>query len=149
MFDFNGHLINGKKKIYLWHPLQSTSFSNDYSSEFSGQNPDKDYIRLHVDFSRNEKIIIYPQKEEIKNFIKKTSDISQDDCFDVIYALENDNSLLENILNKDALAELSEQEKNVLWRRREDCLNYPHSLPKLLQAVKWSNKNEVIEVGKN
>jgi phosphatidylinositol-4,5-bisphosphate 3-kinase len=64
----------------------------------------------------------------------------------VSYALENDNNLLSKILNKDALAELSEQEKNVLWRRREDCLNYPHSLPKLLQAVKWTNQNELLEV---
>ena len=60
--------------------------------------------------------------------------------------MENDNSLLEAILNKDALAELSEQEKNVLWRRREDCLNYPHSLPKLLQSVKWSNQTDLVKV---
>lgn len=64
------------------------------------------------------------------------------------YALENDNTLLGSIFNKDSLAELTEQDKSVLWRRREDCLAYPHSLPKLLQAVKWSNKEEVIEVFK-
>ena len=51
-----------------------------------------------------------------------------------------------SILNKDALAELSEQDKTVLWRRREDCLQFPHALPKLLQAVKWSFKEDVIEV---
>jgi len=146
LFDFNGYLINGKKKFFLWHPLQNSSFSYECSSEVSGQNPEKDYIRLHVDFLRNDKNIIYPEKKEIKSFIKKSSNISQDDCFDCLYALENDNCLLENILSKDALAELSEQEKNVLWRRREDCLNYPHSLPKLLQTVKWSNFNDVIEV---
>jgi phosphatidylinositol-4,5-bisphosphate 3-kinase len=44
------------------------------------------------------------------------------------------------------LAELTEQDKSVLWRRREDCLDYPNSLPKLLQAVKWSNKEDVIEI---
>ncbi len=63
--------------------------------------------------------------------------------------MENDNSLLESILNKDSLAELSEQEKNVLWRRRDDCLNYPHSLPKLLQSVKWFNQVDLIQVLKN
>jgi phosphatidylinositol-4,5-bisphosphate 3-kinase catalytic subunit alpha/beta/delta len=146
LFDFKGRLLNGNKKIYLWHPLQSSSLSYESLSEVSGQNPDKDYIRVHLDFLRSDRNIIYPQIEEIKNFIKKTSDISQDDCFDCIYALENDNSLLENILNKDALAELSEQEKNVLWRRREDCLNYPSALPKLYQAVKWTNPKDVAEV---
>lgn len=49
-------------------------------------------------------------------------------------------------MNKDSLAELTEQEKNVLWKRRDDCLNYPHSLPKLLQSVNWSNKTDVIEI---
>ena len=146
LFDFNGYMINGKRKLYLWHPLQSTSFSHECLSDVSGQNPNKDYIRFNVDFFRNDRNVMYPNKEEIKSLINKTSDISQDDCFDVAYALENDNSLLENILSKDALAELTEQEKNVLWRRREDCLNYPHALPKLLQTVKWSNQNEVIEV---
>ncbi|RNA11603.1 phosphatidylinositol 4-5-bisphosphate 3-kinase catalytic subunit alpha isoform, partial [Brachionus plicatilis] len=59
---------------------------------------------------------------------------------------ENDNNLLDTILNKDSLAELTEQEKNVLWKRRDDCLNYPHSLPKLLQAVNWSNKADILEM---
>jgi phosphatidylinositol-4,5-bisphosphate 3-kinase len=60
--------------------------------------------------------------------------------------MENDNALLESILNKDSLAELTEQEKNVLWRRREDCVNYPHSLPKLLQSVKWFHQSDLIQV---
>ena len=145
LFDFNGLLINGIRKLYLWQSTQS-SFSHECLLDVSGQNPNMDYIRLHVDFLNSEKQIVYPTKEEIQSLINKTNDISQDDCFDVAYALENDNSLLENILSKDALAELTEQEKNVLWRRREDCLNYPHSLPKLLQTVKWTNQNEVTEV---
>ena len=62
------------------------------------------------------------------------------------FVVENDNTLFESILNKDVLAELTEQDKNLLWRRREDCLNYPHSLPKLLLAVKWSKKEDLIEV---
>ena len=148
LFDFNGLLINGRRKLYLWQSTQS-SFSHECLLDVSGQNPNMDYIRLHVDFLNSDKQIVYPTKEEIQSLIKKTNDISQDDCFDVAYALENDNSLLENILSKDALAELTEQEKNVLWRRREDCLNYPHSLPKLLQTVKWTNQNEVTEVSFN
>ena len=60
--------------------------------------------------------------------------------------IENDNKLLENIARRDQLAELTEQDKKVLWRRRHDCLTYyPESLSKLMQAVKWNNKNDVIE----
>lgn len=53
---------------------------------------------------------------------------------------------MDSILSKDSLAELTEQEKNVLWKRKDDCLNYPHSLPKLLQSVNWSNKTDLIEI---
>lgn len=67
-------------------------------------------------------------------------------CFDIDYMIENDNKLLENIARRDQLAELTEQDKKVLWRRRHDCLTYyPESLSKLMQAVKWNNKNDVIE----
>lgn len=59
----------------------------------------------------------------------------------------NDNTLLEKIVRKDQLAELNEQDKKLLWWRRHDCLNnYPlTSLSKLMQAVKWNNKDHVIE----
>ncbi len=67
-------------------------------------------------------------------------------CLDIRYALENDNDLLKSILSKDPLAELTEQDKRVLWLRRKDCLNDAHSLPKLLQTVKWGSKEDVIEV---
>jgi len=68
-------------------------------------------------------------------------------CFDLPYALENDNSLLEAIISKDPLAELSEQDKTILWKRRQDCLStYPFALPKLLEAVEWHNQSNVIEI---
>lgn len=60
---------------------------------------------------------------------------------------ENEDSiLLESIIKKDSLAELTEQEKHILWRRRYDCISYPNSLPKLLQSVKWSNQSDLVEV---
>jgi hypothetical protein len=141
--------MSGKRKLYLW-PSTQGSFVSQCLSDVSGQNADKDFIRLNVDVLRNKattnRCFIYPTREQIVAFISSSPLNSQDECLDVSYALENDNSLLESVLNKDALAELTEQEKNVLWRRREDCLNYPHSLPKLLQSVKWSNQSDIIEV---
>lgn len=109
------------------------------SDGVSGQNPDMDYIRLNVEFMKKVTVttavvnrIVYPTRDQIVLFVKRSNpNTTQDECIDVNYALENDNALLESILCKDALAELTEQEKNVLWRRREDCINYPHSLPKV------------------
>lgn len=59
---------------------------------------------------------------------------------------ENDNKLLEKIIKKDQLAELTEQDKKLLWRRRHDLLTYfPESLGKLMQSVRWNNRRDVME----
>lgn len=162
LFDHKGYLAHGKKKLFLWQATQN-SFLSQCLSDVTGQNPDMDYMRLNVEFMRSTGtlttaksapvLFIYPTREQIMTFVKRFSsnNNSQDECIDVSYALENDNGLLESILAKDALAELSEQEKNVLWRRREDCLNYPHSLPKVSFFIKsflfipnFSQKDEFI-----
>lgn len=175
LFDHKGYLAHGKKKLFLWQATQN-SFLNQCLSDVTGQNPDMDFIRLNVDFMRpkvvNEKttsntkvpisnsqtpqppplssptLFIYPSRDQIMSFVKRFSsnNNSQDECIDVSYALENDNSLLESILAKDALAELTEQEKNVLWRRREDCLNYPHSLPKVVFVCSLLSLNQILKL---
>lgn len=147
LFDYKGLLINGKKSYFLWQTTQN-SFLNLCTANVTGSNPSEDCSLLNLEFLNSNKLtqVVFPNKEQIKSFIYRTADNSYDDCFDVSYALENDNNLLASILAKDALAELTEQDKTVLWRRREDCLNAPHSLPKLLQAVKWSNQSDVIEM---
>ena len=49
---------------------------------------------------------------------------------------ESESILLKDILNRDPLAEISEQEKDTLWRLRGHCLATPNILPRLLDAVK-------------
>ena len=50
------------------------------------------------------------------------------------------------ILSRDVLAEVSEQEKELMWRLRRTCLELPDSLPKLLTAVKWNSREDVAQV---
>lgn len=149
LFDYRGCLINGKKSMSMWPVLQNSLIGTSVS-DVAGQNPKKDFVRFDFEFSNGGEStmrpIVYPNRSQINTFIRQTSDTSQDDCLDVQYALENDNELLNSILSKDALAELTEQDKSVLWRRRGDCLTRPNSLPKLLQAVKWNCKDDVIEI---
>lgn len=54
---------------------------------------------------------------------------------------------LREIQAKDPLSELSEQEKDLLWQMRMFCCKkLPDALPKLLDAVKWNNRDEVSQV---
>lgn len=48
---------------------------------------------------------------------------------------------LEDLINKDPLCEISEQDKTLVWKHREYCLaEFPQSLPRLVAAVKWSSR---------
>lgn len=53
---------------------------------------------------------------------------------------------LKEIIERDPLSDISEQEKELLWRLRKKCLTIPDSLPKLLEAVKWNSRDEVSQV---
>lgn len=54
--------------------------------------------------------------------------------------------MLKEIIERDPLSEISEQEKELLWKLRKKCLIIPDSLPKLLEAVKWNSRDEVSQV---
>uniref|UniRef100_A0A8C3A3I9 Phosphatidylinositol 3-kinase catalytic subunit type 3 n=1 Tax=Cyclopterus lumpus TaxID=8103 RepID=A0A8C3A3I9_CYCLU len=53
---------------------------------------------------------------------------------------------LHSLSSRDPLYELSEQEKDFLWRHRHYCVNMPESLPKLLMSVKWNSRDEVSQM---
>ncbi len=58
----------------------------------------------------------------------------------------NQQDTIQKIVNRDQLAELTEQDKKFLWNNRQACLQVPNSLNKLLQSFKWSNQYNIIEV---
>lgn len=48
---------------------------------------------------------------------------------------------LEDLINKDPLCEISEQDKTLVWKYREYCLTeFPQSLPRIVAAVKWNSR---------
>ena len=53
---------------------------------------------------------------------------------------------LKEISSKDPLAEISEQEKVLMWKYRRLCIMVPDILPKLLLAVKWNSREDVLQV---
>ncbi|MGH0173011.1 UNVERIFIED_CONTAM: hypothetical protein FKN15_008488 [Acipenser sinensis] len=55
---------------------------------------------------------------------------------------------LKEIMERDPLSQLCENEKDLIWTLRYDCReNFPQSLPKLLLSVKW-NKHEDMAQGR-
>ena len=61
-------------------------------------------------------------------------------------ATREDLALLKDIKLRDPLSEISEQEKELMWRLRHECLQIPDILPRLLDAVKWNIREEVSQL---
>uniref|UniRef100_A0A8C4HS74 phosphatidylinositol-4,5-bisphosphate 3-kinase n=1 Tax=Dicentrarchus labrax TaxID=13489 RepID=A0A8C4HS74_DICLA len=54
---------------------------------------------------------------------------------------------LKEIMERDALSQLCENEKDLIWTLRHDCReNFPQSLPKLLLSVKWSKHEDMAQL---
>lgn len=53
-------------------------------------------------------------------------------------------------MERDALSQLCENEKDLMWTLRCDCReNFPQSLPKLLLSVKWSKHEDMAQVSQH
>lgn len=53
-------------------------------------------------------------------------------------------------MERDALSQLCENEKDLIWTLRCDCKdNFPQSLPKLLLSVKWSKHEDMAQVSQH
>lgn len=54
---------------------------------------------------------------------------------------------LKEIMERDPLSQLCENEMDLIWTLRYDCReNFPQSLPKLLLSVKWNKLEDVAQV---
>uniref|UniRef100_H2Y5F5 phosphatidylinositol-4,5-bisphosphate 3-kinase n=1 Tax=Ciona savignyi TaxID=51511 RepID=H2Y5F5_CIOSA len=121
LYNYTGKLIQGKHTVRLWHPpCHMDGMLNPIG--VTGSNP---------------------QKEETPYNFGDYAELS------IPSLVETNNEDLRSIMSiasRDPLCHLNEHEKLLLWRCREQCRNIPQSLPKLLQSVKWQERECVQEI---
>ncbi|XP_054624028.1 phosphatidylinositol 4,5-bisphosphate 3-kinase catalytic subunit alpha isoform isoform X2 [Dunckerocampus dactyliophorus] len=71
----------------------------------------------------------------------KSNRVARDNPF-----TDSDSEQLRLVCNRDPLSEITEQEKDFLWRHRHYCVSMPDILPKILLAVKWNSRDEVAQM---
>ncbi|RWS28858.1 Phosphatidylinositol-4:5-bisphosphate 3-kinase catalytic subunit alpha-like isoform [Leptotrombidium deliense] len=158
LFDYKHNLLSDRVSIYLWPvPKGHDELLNPLGMIVSNDN--KDSPCLEVEFDKFACPVVFPPKEQIDEYAKfvlkqeesgrssgnkdfqksrqKTSVVSQSDI-----------ELLNEIIKRDPLSEMSLQEKDLLWRLRDHCLKIADSLPKLLDAIKWNSRDEVCQLYK-
>ncbi|KAJ1080049.1 hypothetical protein NDU88_000271 [Pleurodeles waltl] len=154
LLDYKDTLVVGKVALNLWpvpHGLEDLL----NSIGVSGSNPNKETPCLELEFSWLGHAVKFPDNPQIEEH----ANWSMSRELGINYSLlgvsnrlvrdslmENEIEQLRNICNRDPLWEITEQEKDFLWRHRQYCVNIPETLPKLLLSVKWNSRDEVSQM---
>ncbi|XP_033641996.1 phosphatidylinositol 4,5-bisphosphate 3-kinase catalytic subunit alpha isoform-like [Asterias rubens] len=144
LFDYTNRLQAGNLRLYLWPlPQGHDELLNPFGQ--TGSNPNKDAPCLELEFDRFKYSLVFPQFQEISEYAMYVA--PQYDTTSVFDSFEDPSEeeakQLDEIIRRDTLHEMSEQDKELVWKYRRYCRERPNSLPKLLNAVKWNSRDDV------
>uniref|UniRef100_W5KR52 Phosphatidylinositol 4,5-bisphosphate 3-kinase catalytic subunit alpha isoform n=1 Tax=Astyanax mexicanus TaxID=7994 RepID=W5KR52_ASTMX len=155
LFDYTHTLVAGKMALNLWpvpHGLED--LLNPIG--VTGSNPNKETPCLELEFDYFSSPVKFPDMATIEDHANwiisremgynycqsgQSSRLARDHII-----TEADIDQLRQLANRDPLSEITEQEKDFLWRHRQYCVNIPEILPKILLAVKWNSRDEVAQM---
>jgi len=143
MFDYKHRLLADKESLNLWGVRKEMDeLLNPLG--VTGSNPNHDSPCLELEFEKGSHPITFPDSTQIREYAEFIARLeggaSQDSCS------AEEITLLKDIESRDPLFEISEQEKELLWRLRNNCRMMPNILPRLLDAVRWSTRDDVSQL---
>ena len=91
---------------------------------------------------------MFPDDKQIQEYAEFLSRLDSKQEAGQVQATSTELALLLDIEKRDPLSasEISEQEKELLWKYRNLCWDMPDILPRLLDAVKWQARDEVSQL---
>uniref|UniRef100_A0A673HRS6 phosphatidylinositol-4,5-bisphosphate 3-kinase n=1 Tax=Sinocyclocheilus rhinocerous TaxID=307959 RepID=A0A673HRS6_9TELE len=136
VFDYRGQLKTGDIILHCW-----SSFPDELEEMLNPigtiqTNPyTENATELHISFPEySTQPVVFPsimQRILVKNRPQRPEKLSE----------------LKEIMERDPLSQLCENEKDLIWTLRYDCReNFPQSLPKLLLSVKWSKHEDMAQL---
>uniref|UniRef100_A0A8C7TJE0 Phosphatidylinositol 4,5-bisphosphate 3-kinase catalytic subunit beta isoform n=1 Tax=Oncorhynchus mykiss TaxID=8022 RepID=A0A8C7TJE0_ONCMY len=147
VFDYKGQLKTGDIILHSW-----SSFPDELEEMLNPigtiqTNPyTENSTALHIHLpDYNPHPILFPPFDKI---LEKAAEIAgSSDCSSMGRGGKKFHIELKEIMERDPLSQLCENEKDLIWTLRYDCMeNFPQSLPKLLLSVKWSKHEDMAQL---
>lgn len=148
VFDFKGQLKTGDHVLHSW-----SSFPDELEEMLNPMgtvqtNPyTENATALHIKFQDYSKLpIYYPPFDKI---LEKAAEIARNSDSSGMAGRGGKKFHIElkEIMERDPLSQLCENEMDLIWTLRYDCReNFPQSLPKLLLSVKWNKLEDVAQL---
>uniref|UniRef100_A0A8C6UQN4 phosphatidylinositol-4,5-bisphosphate 3-kinase n=1 Tax=Neogobius melanostomus TaxID=47308 RepID=A0A8C6UQN4_9GOBI len=137
VFDYKGQLKTGDIILHCW-----SSFPDELEEMLNPigtvqTNPyTENATALHISFPEYlPHAIVFPPFDKVTSIEPRRFDSKK-------FHIE-----LKEIMERDPLSQLCENEKDLIWTLRYDCReNFPQSLPKLLLSVKWSKHEDMAQL---
>lgn len=148
VFDFKNRLLSDSMGLNLWGvPKGNDDLLNPLGP--TGKNPNSESPKLEVEFEKKgSHPIVFPDAQDIREYAEFMARLDRDSQEGSRHPMASNTELamLRDIKLRDPLSEISEQEKELLWKLRHECLKIPDILPRLLDAVKWQTRDEVSQL---
>ncbi|XP_065137966.1 phosphatidylinositol 4,5-bisphosphate 3-kinase catalytic subunit beta isoform isoform X2 [Paramisgurnus dabryanus] len=147
VFDYRGQLKTGDMILHCW-----SSFPDELEEMLNPigtiqTNPyTENATELHISFHMySTQPVVFPPFDKI---LEKAADIvGASDSMTMGRGGKKFYIELKEIMERDPLSQLCENEKDLIWTLRYDCReNFPQSLPKLLLSVKWSKHEDMAQL---
>uniref|UniRef100_A0A673HQ78 phosphatidylinositol-4,5-bisphosphate 3-kinase n=1 Tax=Sinocyclocheilus rhinocerous TaxID=307959 RepID=A0A673HQ78_9TELE len=144
VFDYRGQLKTGDIILHCW-----SSFPDELEEMLNPigtiqTNPyTENATELHISFPEySTQPVVFPAFDKI---LEKAAEIAgASDSMTMGRGGKKFYIELKEIMERDPLSQLCENEKDLIWTLRYDCReNFPQSLPKLLLSVKWTFQNSL------
>uniref|UniRef100_A0A3Q4G4B7 phosphatidylinositol-4,5-bisphosphate 3-kinase n=1 Tax=Neolamprologus brichardi TaxID=32507 RepID=A0A3Q4G4B7_NEOBR len=149
VFDYKGQLKTGDIILHCW-----SSFPDELEEMLNPigtiqTNPyTENATALHIHFPEySSHPIVFPPFDKI---LEKAAEMVSADCVSIGRGVKKFYMELKEIMERDPVSQLCENEKDLIWTLRQDCREtFPQSLPKLLLSVKWSKHEDMAQVRKH
>uniref|UniRef100_A0A8C7Z4R8 phosphatidylinositol-4,5-bisphosphate 3-kinase n=1 Tax=Oryzias sinensis TaxID=183150 RepID=A0A8C7Z4R8_9TELE len=147
VFDYKGQLKTGDMILHCWSsfPDELEEMLNPIGTVRINPYPEN-ATALHIHFpDYGPHPIVFPPFDKI---LEKAAEIAgSSDSTPIGRGGKKFHIELKEIMERDPLSQLCENEKDLIWTLRLDCReNFPQSLPKLLLSVKWSKHEDMAQV---
>ncbi|TRY58059.1 hypothetical protein DNTS_022708 [Danionella cerebrum] len=147
VFDYRGQLKTGDIILHCWpsFPDELEEMLNPIGTIQT--NPyTENATELHISFPEySTQPVVFPAFDKI---LEKAAEIAgASDPMTLGRGGKKFHIELKEIMERDPLSQLCENEKDLIWTLRYDCReNFPQSLPKLLLSVKWSKHEDMAQL---
>lgn len=149
VYDFRGYLRFGCVDLSMWtyadepHAEEMDLLHPMGTAVFNPEAHHATLLTIQFEPYHPSHPVRYPMLDEIlecaASCVKEKSTYLQG----IGHASKSHREQLRQIAEQDPLAPLHEQDRQLLWFLRYDCLELPHVLPKLLLSLRWGDHCDV------